>query len=159
MKPFRCIGLTVAIAAFIISYSPGQVFAQGKKSTNVHFMDLSLQPEMHGEQVKIACLGDPDTLEVNRGDIVIFRAVGAKVNHVRWAGKNAKGEPLNANMANLSDDTLAETPTFEKGAAWAIRVNDAKEQDGGIPRGRPAYTLDVMCGDLEDGPPVIIVDP
>ena len=136
MKPFRFIGLTVAIATFLVSYSPGQALAQAKKSTNVHFMDLSLQPEMRGEKLKIACLGDPDTLVVNRGDIVIFRAVGAKVNRVRWGGKNASGEPLNANMANLSDDDHAETPAFEKGSAWAIRVNDAKEQDGGIPRGR-----------------------
>lgn len=122
--------------------------AQGNSGRgNVHFMDLSLQPEMRDGEMKIACLGDPDTLVVQRKDIVVFRAVGAKVNHVRW------GKTINADMKNLSDTDEVETPTFEKGAAFAIRIASD------IPRGRQAYTLDVMCGDHPDGPPVIIVDP
>lgn len=160
MKLFRLVASAVAVVALVTLSLPQQTFAQVppdpsqhdspgqmKKKTNVHFMDLSLQPEMIDGATKISCLGDPDTLVVSRNDIVIFRAVGALVNHVRW------GETINTGMANLSDDGSSATPSFEKGAAWAIKINED------IPRGRPAYTLDVKCGDLPDGPPVIIVDP
>ncbi|HUF09277.1 MAG TPA: hypothetical protein VMO47_08155 [Rhodothermales bacterium] len=137
------------LLATLLFYLPVDTSAQGRRGGggNVHFMDLSLQPEMVDGQMKISCLGDPDTLIVQRRDIVVFRAVGTKVNHVRWGGS------VNQDKRSLSDDSELESPEFDKGSAFAIRIaND-------IPRGRPEYKLDVMCGDHPDGPPMIIVDP
>jgi len=136
------------LLATLLFYLPVDSSAQARRGGgNVHFMDLSLQPEMVDNEMKISCLGDPDTLIVQRRDIVVFRAVGAKVNHVRWGGN------LNQGKRNLSDDSELESPEFDKGGAFAIRIAHD------IPKGRPEYTLDVMCGDHPDGPPMIIVDP
>lgn len=140
------------VTTFVLLIPPVDATAQSaNRKGNVHFMELSLRPDADRDG-KIACLGTPDTLHVMRKDIVIFRSSTVNVNHVRWGG-----DDLNENKTILSDDGSEASPEFERGAAWAIRISN------NIPKGREdatrTYELNVKCGDFDDAPPVIIVDP
>lgn len=141
------------ILAVLLLYLRVDAEAQERGRGNARVMDLSLQ--FDSDVGKVACLGSPDTLRVGRGETLVFRAVGTFVNHVRWADdddmmQNAPG--LNRGKPNLAQGHEKRSERFDRGTAFAIRVNPA------IERGT-MYTLEVKCGDIEDGPPIIIVDP
>jgi hypothetical protein len=145
---FRYMGPALLFAALIIVITPGDSVAQAVDPEEVfetaHVMELSLQ--FDPDRNKIACLGTPDTLHVSPKDVIVFRAVGTHVNDIRWDTSDNPGN-------GLAQGNKKNTGRFERGKSFAIRVNKKanKRHEG--------YKLKVKCGDLDDGPPVIIVDP
>lgn len=148
----RHVGPVLLISGLILLTVSSDASAQGKGRGNARVMDLSLQ--FDEEAGKVACLGSPDTLRIGRGETLVLRAVGTFVNDVRWADNGvAQGEPgINRGKPNLAQGNETRSGSFDRGSAFAFRINPS------IERGT-TYILDVKCGDIEDGPPVIIVDP
>jgi hypothetical protein len=153
MHQLRPICSALFVAALVLFLIPDRTSAQGRSDRgNAHVMDLSLQfdPDVN----KIACLGDPDSLVVKPGDVVVFRAKGTFVNDVRWSN-NAMSQnddaPVNLAMSVKGRD-IENTGRFASGASFAIVVNEKIAA-------KSTYDLTVMCGDVEDAPPRIIVDP
>lgn len=139
--------LQLAIPAFILALTilvgvPDSAFAQGQGKA--HIMDLKV--ETHDDGTK-ECVGDPNVLRVNAGDIIVFRAKDVVVNHVRWHRPS---------QAQMSEKALSQQPDqedgFAKGSAFSIMVNPDIQETS-------TFVLDVKCGEEPDGPPVIIVDP
>jgi len=114
-------------------------------------MDLSLQFDT--DSSKVACLGDPNVLHVQAGDVVVFRARGSFVNNVSWdpdsVGFNKGKSPLTVPV------TQKNTGPFERGRAFAVTINPGLQP----PVGGITYGLMVTCGNVKDAPPKIIVDP
>lgn len=157
MKRFQFIPLAVLLTGLLFFFMPNSSAAQGNQNRgNAHIMDISLQFDTDVNAV--ACLGEPSELTVKPGDVVVFRAVGTFVNHVRWADDTpGQQAALNAGKPNLSSDKdrgqeLKGTGMFDRGQAFAVRINDSIES-------KTTYDLVVKCGRTDDAPPKIIVDP
>jgi len=118
---------------------------------NAHVMDLSLQFDSDGN--KVACLGEPNVLNVNAGDVVVFRARGTFVNNVSWDPDSAAANSGNPPLA-VPPNSLNTGP-FARGRAFAITINPGLQP----PVEGITYELKVTCGNVKDAPPKIIVDP
>lgn len=140
-KQFLRSAVPALFLTFMVLMSmPDGALAQSK----AHIMDLVV--ETHDDGTK-ECVGDPNVLRVNAGDIIVFRARDVVVNHVRWHRPS---------QAQMSEKALSQQPDqedgFAKGSAFSIMVNPDIQETS-------TFVLDVKCGEELDGPPVIIVDP
>jgi hypothetical protein len=120
---------------------PDSAFGQAK----AHIMDLMV--ETHEDGTK-ECVGDPNVLRVKAGDIVVLRAKGVPVQHVRWRNPKLQAQLPEKALSKQADNEAG----FAAGSTFVLSINDEIDQTS-------VYFLDVQCGEEPDGPPVIIVDP
>jgi hypothetical protein len=145
----RFITSLLSLIAIVVLSLPLEALGQGMGHGrgNAHVMDLSIQFDT--PRNKIACLGDPNELHVKPGDTVVLRARGAFVNNVSWDPDSVSS---NKGKSNLAVGNLHNSRDFRKGAAFAFKINESI-------RDTTAYELKATCGDVNDDPPRVIVDP
>ena len=137
------------LGVIILVSIPSDGYSQpmGHGRGNARVMDLSLQYD--NSVNRVACLGDPDSLVVKPGDMLVLRARGTFVNNVMWGPDSVafnKGKP------SLANNNALESGSFDRGAAHAFKINNGITQ-------RTTYHLKARCGNVPDTPPKIIVNP